>query len=179
MTPSILPTLLNSAEGRMLLAGLALAGLLLLGFGIGWTLFPDSILQYAAMTGLNLLIGPGAGMTFGYASGMTHLQVVPLNMLVETLHVLVFYPLFALSWQHLFELPARQPPRRRRLRPWQRQQPPQPAQPLRRRSPAPAPHRHPALRPAHPARGPDLRNALRHRPPHRTAARRPRMAGRQ
>ncbi|PKO66105.1 MAG: hypothetical protein CVU20_15785 [Betaproteobacteria bacterium HGW-Betaproteobacteria-14] len=106
MTPSILPTLLNSAEGRMLLAGLALAGLLLLGFGIGWTLFPDSILQYAAMTGLNLLIGPGAGMTFGYASGMTHLQVVPLNMLVETLHVLVFYPLFALSWQHLFELPA-------------------------------------------------------------------------
>ncbi|MBK6630347.1 MAG: small multi-drug export protein [Betaproteobacteria bacterium] len=90
----------------MLLAGLALAGLLLLGFGIGWTLFPDSILQYAAMTGLNLLIGPGAGMTFGYASGMTHLQVVPLNMLVETLHVLVFYPLFALSWQHLFDLPA-------------------------------------------------------------------------
>ncbi|MCW5595054.1 MAG: small multi-drug export protein [Rhodocyclaceae bacterium] len=106
MTPSILPTLLNSAEGRMLLAGLALAGLLLLGFGVGWTLFPDSILQYAAMTGLNLLIGPGAGMTFGYASGMTHLQVVPLNMLVETLHVLVFYPLFALSWQHLFDLPA-------------------------------------------------------------------------
>ncbi len=106
ITPSILPTLLHSAEGRMLLAGLALAGLLLLGFGIGWTLFPDSILQYAAMTGLNLLIGPGAGMTFGYASGMTHLQVVPLNMLVETLHVLVFYPLFALSWQHLFDLPA-------------------------------------------------------------------------
>ncbi|MCZ7655147.1 MAG: small multi-drug export protein [Rhodocyclaceae bacterium] len=106
MPPSILATLLNSAEGRMLLAGLALAGLLLLGFGVGWTLFPDSILQYAAMTGLNLLIGPGAGMTFGYASRMTHLQVVPLNMLVETLHVLVFYPLFALSWQHLFDLPA-------------------------------------------------------------------------
>ncbi len=90
----------------MLLAGLALTGLMLLGFGIGWTLFPESILQYAAMTGLNLLIGPGAGMTFGYASGMTHLQVVPLNMLVETLHVLIFYPLFALSWQHLFDLPA-------------------------------------------------------------------------
>lgn len=90
----------------MLLAGLALAGLILVGFGIGWTLFPDSILQYAAMAGLNLLIGPGAGMTFGYASGMTHQQVVPLNMLVETLHVLIFYPLFALGWQHLFDLPA-------------------------------------------------------------------------
>ncbi|MBM3391445.1 MAG: small multi-drug export protein [Betaproteobacteria bacterium] len=98
--------LLASAEGRILAAGLALAGLLLLGFGIGWTLFPDRILQYAAMTGLNLLIGPGAGMSFGYASGMTHLQVVPLNMLVETLHVLVFYPLFVLGWRHLLDLPA-------------------------------------------------------------------------
>ena len=90
----------------MLIAGLALAVLLLLGLGIGWTLFPENILQYAAMTGLNLLIGPGAGMSFGYASGMGHLQVVPLNMLVETLHVLVFYPLFVLGWRHLLDLPA-------------------------------------------------------------------------
>ena len=95
-----------SAEGRMLIAGMILAGLLVLGFGIGWTLFPDRILQYAAMTGLNLLIGPGAGMSFGYASGMSHLQVVPLNMLVETLHVLVVYPLFVLIWRHLLDLPA-------------------------------------------------------------------------
>lgn len=98
--------ILESAEGRMLIAGLALAVLLLLGLGIGWTLFPENILQYAAMTGLNLLIGPGAGMSFGYASGMSHLQVVPLNMLVETLHVLVFYPLFVLGWRHLLDLPA-------------------------------------------------------------------------
>lgn len=89
----------------MLLAGLVLFVLLLLGFGIGWTLFPESILKYAAMTGLNLLIGPGAGMSFGYASGLQHHQVVPLNMLVETLHVLVFYPLFVLGWRHLLDLP--------------------------------------------------------------------------
>lgn len=106
LTPAARTTLLRSAEGRMLLAGLALALLLLLGLGIGWTLFPGSILQYAAMTGLNLLIGPGAGMSFGYASGMRHLQVVPLNMLVETLHVLIFYPLFVFGWRHLFDLPA-------------------------------------------------------------------------
>lgn len=98
--------ILESAEGRMLIAGLALAVLLLLGLGIGWTLFPENILQYAAMTGLNLLIGPGAGMSFGYASGMSHLQVVPLNMLVESLHVLVFYPLFVLGWRHLLDSPA-------------------------------------------------------------------------
>lgn len=98
--------ILASAEGRMLAAGLILAGLLLLAFGIGWTLFPDRILQYAAMTGLNLVIGRGAGLSFGYVSGMGHLQVVPLNMLVETLHVLVVYPLFVLGWRHLLDLPA-------------------------------------------------------------------------
>jgi uncharacterized membrane protein len=45
-------------------------------------------------------------MSFGYASVMIHLPVVPLNMLVETLHVLVFYPLFMLGWRQLPDLPA-------------------------------------------------------------------------
>lgn len=95
-----------SAEGRFLCAGLMLAGLLLVGFGIGWTLFPDRILEYAAMTGLNLIIGRAAGLSFGYASGFGHAQVVPLNMLVETIQVLIVYPLFVLSWKRLIELRA-------------------------------------------------------------------------
>ena len=41
----------------MLGVSLALTGLMLLAFGIGWHLFPDSVLTYAAMTGLNLIIG--------------------------------------------------------------------------------------------------------------------------
>jgi uncharacterized membrane protein len=96
-------------EGRILCAGLILAGLMLVGFGVGWTLFPDRVLHYAAMTGLNLVIGRAAGMSFGYASGFGHAQVVPLNMLVETIQVLVIYPLFVLSWQRLIELRALQP----------------------------------------------------------------------
>jgi uncharacterized membrane protein len=90
----------------MLLAGLTLALLLLLGLGVGWTLFPERGMQYAAMTGLNLVIGRAAGMSFGYASGLAHAQVVPLNMLVETLHVLIVFPLFVLGWRHLLDLPA-------------------------------------------------------------------------
>jgi hypothetical protein len=46
-------------------------------------------------------------MTFGYASGLGHAQVVPLNMLVETIHVLVVYSLFALSWRQLIRLQGR------------------------------------------------------------------------
>lgn len=94
-------SLIASTEGRILFAGLTLAVLLVLAFGIGWHLFPDSILVYAAMTGLNLIIGRAAGMSLGYASGLGHAQVVPVNMLVESIQVMVVYPLFALSWRKL------------------------------------------------------------------------------
>ena len=102
-------TLFASAEGRMLGIGLALTGLMLLAFGIGWHLYPDSVLTYAAMTGLNLVIGRAAGMSFDYASGLGHVEVIPLNMLVETVQVLVVYPLFALSWRQLIRLRSLQP----------------------------------------------------------------------
>lgn len=102
-------TLFSSTEGRLLGFGLTLTGLMLMGFGVGWHLFPDSVLTYAAMTGLNLVIGRAAGMSFGYASGLGHAQVIPLNMLVETIQVLVVYPLFALSWRQLIRAPRLQP----------------------------------------------------------------------
>ena len=102
-------TLFASTEGRILGLGLALTALMFLAFGIGWQLFPDSVLTYTAMTGLNLVIGRAAGMSFGYASGLGHAQVVPVNMLVETVQVLVVYPLFALSWRRLIEVPRLQP----------------------------------------------------------------------
>ena len=98
-----------STEGRFLVLGLALTGLMLLALGIGWHLFPDSVLPYAIMTGLNLIIGREAGMSFGYASGFGHVQVVPLNILIETIQVLVVYPLFVLSSRHLIRLHALQP----------------------------------------------------------------------
>jgi hypothetical protein len=85
--------LFASTEGRMLGLSLALTGPMLLALGLGWHLFPDRILPYAIMTGLNLIIGLEAGMSFGYVSGFGHAQVVPLNILIETIQVLVIYPL--------------------------------------------------------------------------------------
>ena len=102
-------TLFASTEGRFLGLGLALTGLMLLAFGIGWHLFPDSVLPYAIMTGLNLIIGREAGMSFGYASGFDHAHVVPLNILIETVQVLVIYPLFVLSTRQLIKLRTLQP----------------------------------------------------------------------
>ena len=101
--------LLSTIEGRLLAVGLALAALMLLALGIGWQLAPDHVVSYAAMTGLNLVIGRAAGMSFGYASGLGHARVIPLNVLVETIQVLVVYPLFALSWRQLVQLPRLEP----------------------------------------------------------------------
>jgi uncharacterized membrane protein len=98
-----------STEGRFLAVGLVLTALMLLAFGIGWHMFPHSFLLYAIMTGLNLIIGREAGMSFGYASGLSHAQVVPLNILIETIQVLVVYPLFVLSTRHLIQLRTLQP----------------------------------------------------------------------
>ena len=101
-------TLFASPEGWILGIGLTLASLMFLALGIGWHLFLDSVLTYTAMTRLNLTIGRAAGMIFGYASGLGHAQVVPLNTLVQTIQVLVVYPLFVLSSRQLIRVPRLQ-----------------------------------------------------------------------
>ncbi len=45
-------------------------------------------------------------MSFGYAVNLSHGVVVPVNMLIETILVLLFYPLFVFSWRHLVEIPG-------------------------------------------------------------------------
>lgn len=97
--------LLATTEGRILLVGLVGTLLLAAGIGLAWLLTPDRAFTYIVMAGLNLSIGRAAGMSFGYASGLGHEQVIPINMLIETVQVIVVYPLFALTWTHLIDTP--------------------------------------------------------------------------
>jgi uncharacterized membrane protein len=55
------------------------------------------------MTGLNLTVGRAAGRSFGYASGLHHPSVITSSALIETIQVLVIYPLFVLSWKSLVD----------------------------------------------------------------------------
>lgn len=93
----------------MLRIGLLMAVLMVIGLGTGWVLFHDLTLVFAAMTGLNWLIGRAAGMSFGYASGLSHFVVIPANMVIETMQVLLIYPLFVLSVDNLLDLPRLKP----------------------------------------------------------------------
>ena len=102
--PPSLDRLWNDTEGRILAVGVGLAWLLVVALGIGWLVEPEWTLVFAAMTGLNLLIGRAAGMSFGYANGLDHAVVICSNVLVETIQVLVIYPLFVLSWRNLVDV---------------------------------------------------------------------------
>ncbi|MGA0103440.1 MAG: small multi-drug export protein [Steroidobacteraceae bacterium] len=97
--------LLATPEGRILLFGLLGVLLVAIGIGLAWLVAPEQAFTYIVMAGLNLSIGRAAGMSFGYASGLGHEQVIPINMLIETVQVIVVYPLFALTWTHLIDTP--------------------------------------------------------------------------
>jgi uncharacterized membrane protein len=97
--------LFETTEGRILLVGLVLLSSLLGALALTWFLAPDAAFVYIVMGGLNLTVGRAAGMSFGYASGLEHAEVIPLNMIIESIQVIVVYPLFALTWTHLIETP--------------------------------------------------------------------------
>lgn len=96
--------LLWTIEARILAVGLVLALLTVVALSVGWLVNPELAARFAAMTGLNLTVGRAAGMSFGYASGLRHPSVISSSVLVETIQVLVVYPLFVLSWKSLVDV---------------------------------------------------------------------------
>jgi uncharacterized membrane protein len=53
------------------------------------------------MTATEIMFGRAASMTFGYSLGLGHSTVIPICIIIETILVLIFYPLFVFSWRHL------------------------------------------------------------------------------
>jgi uncharacterized membrane protein len=100
--------LLQGTEGRILAGALSLALLYMAFLGLASQLWPSVYPALMGMTATNLIFGRAAGISLGFASGLSSWIVVPANMLVETILVLVFYPLFVFSWNQLLVIPALQ-----------------------------------------------------------------------
>jgi len=94
-------TLMASSEGRLLLAGAALAFIFTLWLGVKLLLSPEESQVLIGMTATEVLFGRAAGLAFGYSLGLEHSTVIPICMIIETILVLIFYPLFVFSWRHL------------------------------------------------------------------------------
>jgi uncharacterized membrane protein len=91
----------DSPEGRIFLSGLVLAVLYVAWLGLSLLFTPEHFHAYVGMTATHILFGRAAGMSFGYALHYGHAIVVPVNVAIETILVLIFYPLFVFSVRRL------------------------------------------------------------------------------
>ena len=93
---------LTHSEGRLLMAGVALALTYAFWLGIKMLFSPDQSQVLIGMTATQIIFGRAAGMAFGYSLDLKHSTVIPMCMVIETITVLIFYPLFVFSWRQLF-----------------------------------------------------------------------------
>lgn len=94
-------TLLTSPEGRLLLAGVVIAFVFISWLAFKLLFSPDEFQVLIGMTATEIMFGRAAAMAFGYSLGLEHTLVIPICMTLETILVLLFYPLFVFSWRHL------------------------------------------------------------------------------
>jgi len=92
---------LASSEGCLLLIGIALALIYTFWLGFKLLLLLDESQVLIGITATELMFGRAAAMEFGYTMGLGHKTVIPICMIIETILVLIFYPLFVFSWRHL------------------------------------------------------------------------------
>jgi uncharacterized membrane protein len=98
--------LFKTTEGHILLLGIAAAliGLIVMGLVAFWS--PQTSHMIGAMSFFNIIFGRAVSMSIGYAGGYGHVLVVPVNMWVETVLVLLFYPVFVFSMRKLIVFPS-------------------------------------------------------------------------
>ncbi|MEA3226123.1 MAG: hypothetical protein U9Q07_09245, partial [Planctomycetota bacterium] len=94
-------TLLSGSEGRILLVGVVLAFAYILWLGVKLLVSPDEFQVLTGMTAVDIMFGRAAAMAFGYSLHLEHTKVIPICMMIETILVLIVYPLFVFSWRHL------------------------------------------------------------------------------
>ena len=97
--------LFKMTEGRILLLGIAsaLAGLIVMGLTAFWS--PQTSRMMGAMIFTDLAFGMIVSMSVGYTNGFSHAFVIPVVMWVESVMVLLFYPVFVFSMCKLVEFP--------------------------------------------------------------------------
>lgn len=98
-------SLLKTTEGHILWLGIAIAcfGLVAMGVTAFWA--PGVSSMIGAMSVSNIVFGRVASMSVGYAGGYGQALVVLVNIWIETVLVLLFYPLFVFSMRKLVVFP--------------------------------------------------------------------------
>ncbi|MCP4977795.1 MAG: small multi-drug export protein [Maribacter sp.] len=93
--------LLSTPEGHILEIGLILTLLSIIALGFGYLRYPEKAHVFLGMGATNVLFGRAAGISFGYSFELGNVFVIITNTIIETILVLIFYPLFVFSWQSI------------------------------------------------------------------------------
>ena len=94
-------TFLKHKEGKILLFGLTLLGLFFVLLFLSAIVAPDLTHPLLGITATNIIFGRMAGLSIGIASQMDITLLVAFNLFIESIMVLILYPLFVLSWNKL------------------------------------------------------------------------------
>ena len=62
---------------------------------------PEESQILIGMTAMDIMFGRATAMLFGYSQELGHATIIPVFIIIETILVLLFYPLFVFSWRHL------------------------------------------------------------------------------
>ena len=92
---------LQHTEGKILLFGLTLLALFFILLFLCAIFEPDLIQPFLSITATNVIFGRMAGLSIGIASQMDITLLVAFNLFIESIMVLILYPLFVLSWNKL------------------------------------------------------------------------------
>ena len=93
--------LLATPEGHILEIGLIMALFFITVLGLGYIYYQEKAHVFIGMSATNILFGRAAGISFGYSFGLSNVLVICTNIIIETILVLIFYPLFAFSWNSI------------------------------------------------------------------------------
>lgn len=92
---------LKQSEGRILAIGLFFLMALLILLAFYAVVNPKDFNILLSMTASNILFGRMSGLSIGIAFQMNTFWLIVFNLFVETIMVLIFYPLFVMSWKSL------------------------------------------------------------------------------
>jgi len=97
----MLRRIVSAPEGKILMAGVTLAGLHMGFIALTRLRSADLFQSLLAMTGAHILGGRAAGISVGYAHNVRPWMVILADMVIETFMVLLFYPLFVFSYRRM------------------------------------------------------------------------------
>jgi len=95
-------------ESWILILGLTLLGCFFILTLFCALFFPKYLQLILSITATNIVFGRMAGLSIGIASQMDTNLLIAFNLFIESIMVLIFYPLFVLSW-HKLDLITYQP----------------------------------------------------------------------